>query len=49
VDEILGLTLVSLHNVHHFCQLMAQAREAIRRGEFRVFADRVVGRGTQVD
>ena len=42
--EVLGLTLLSLHNVHYFCRLMAGAREAIRRGEFRAYAERVLGR-----
>ena len=41
VGEILGLTLLSLHNVQYFCGLMAGAREAIRRGEFQAFAERL--------
>lgn len=31
-DEILGLRLLSLHNVHFLVQLMRDARDAIRRG-----------------
>jgi queuine tRNA-ribosyltransferase len=42
--EILGLTLLSLHNVRFFCSLMAGARAAIRRGEFRAFARQVLER-----
>lgn len=42
VGEILGLTLLSLHNVQYFCGVMAGAREAIRRGEFRAFVDRAI-------
>jgi queuine tRNA-ribosyltransferase len=32
-DEILGLRLLSLHNVHFLLTLVAQAREAIRNGD----------------
>jgi queuine tRNA-ribosyltransferase len=32
-DEILGLRLLSLHNVHFLLSLTRQAREAIRRGD----------------
>jgi len=42
VGEILGLTLVSLHNIRFFCRLMEQARRAIRRGEFAAFAGQVL-------
>ncbi len=35
--EILGLTLLSLHNVAFFCKLMAQARTALREGRFGAF------------
>lgn len=42
VGEILGLTLLSLHNVHYFCKLMAGAREAIRQGEFRTYQEQVL-------
>ena len=33
-DEILGLRLLSLHNVHFLVRLMRDAREAIRAGKF---------------
>ena len=33
-DEILGLRLLSLHNVHFLVALMRQARDAIRAGSF---------------
>jgi queuine tRNA-ribosyltransferase len=33
-DEILGLRLLSLHNVHFLVRLMRAAREAIRAGDF---------------
>jgi queuine tRNA-ribosyltransferase len=33
-DEILGLRLLSLHNVHFLLSLARQAREAIRAGDF---------------
>lgn len=33
-EEILGLRLVTLHNLHFYLNLMAQAREAIRVGRF---------------
>lgn len=35
--EILGLTLMSLHNVFYFQNLMQQARESIQKGEFKDF------------
>ncbi len=36
-EEILGLRLVSLHNLHFYLNLMAQARTAIEEGRFEVF------------
>lgn len=33
-EEILGLRLVSLHNLHFYLNLMKQIREAIRDGTF---------------
>jgi queuine tRNA-ribosyltransferase len=38
-DEILGLRLLSLHNVHFLVRLMRRAREAIRRGELAAWSD----------
>lgn len=35
--EILGLTLISLHNVFYFQNLMQQIRESIIKGEFKDF------------
>jgi queuine tRNA-ribosyltransferase len=37
VDEMLGPTLLSLHNVAFYCRLMAETRQAIRDGRFREF------------
>jgi queuine tRNA-ribosyltransferase len=36
-DEILGLRLATLHNLHHYLALMAGARAAIERGTFGAF------------
>lgn len=36
-DEILGLRLVSLHNVHFYLELMRKLREAIRQDRFLEF------------
>ncbi|MFN4258988.1 MAG: tRNA-guanine transglycosylase, partial [Gemmataceae bacterium] len=36
-DEMLGPTLLSLHNIAYYCQLMAAARAAIREGRFAAF------------
>jgi queuine tRNA-ribosyltransferase len=36
-DEILGLTLLSLHNVAFYQSLMSRSREAIREGRFETF------------
>jgi queuine tRNA-ribosyltransferase len=36
-DEMLGPTLISLHNVHFYLDLVAQARAAIRAGTFASF------------
>lgn len=35
--EILGLTLLSLHNISYFQSLMEQVRDSIMRGEFKNF------------
>ncbi len=35
--EMLGPTLLSLHNVAYYCRLMAEARRAIRDGRFAAF------------
>jgi queuine tRNA-ribosyltransferase len=36
-DEILGLRLVSLHNINFYLELMRKAREAISQDNFREF------------
>jgi queuine tRNA-ribosyltransferase len=36
-DELLGLRLNTIHNVHYYLDLMAQAREAIEAGRFDLF------------
>ena len=38
-DEILGLRLLSLHNVHFLVRLMSRAREAIRDGTFTAWSE----------
>ncbi|MDL5046180.1 tRNA guanosine(34) transglycosylase Tgt [Oscillatoria amoena NRMC-F 0135] len=42
VDEILGLRLVSLHNLHFYLQLMRDVRKAIAEGTFQEFRTRFV-------
>jgi len=44
VNEILGLRLISLHNVTFYCRLMARMRDAIRQGSFGAFADEFLAR-----
>jgi len=36
-NEILGLTLMSLHNIYYFQNLMQETRESIKKGEFKDF------------
>jgi queuine tRNA-ribosyltransferase len=43
-DEILGLRLLSLHNLRFVLDLTAQARAAIERGTFSTFRERVLAR-----
>jgi len=43
-DELLGLRLLSLHNVHFLVDLAARARAAIREGRFGTWADDFVAR-----
>ncbi len=38
--EILGLRLVSIHNLYFYLNLMRQARQAIEQDRFRVFVER---------
>ncbi len=42
-EEILGLRLVSLHNLHFYLNLLRQARAAILDGTFEEFRRRFVG------
>jgi queuine tRNA-ribosyltransferase len=46
-EEILGLRLLSLHNLHFYLDLMTRARAAIEAGAFSEFRKRFVG-GYQV-
>ena len=39
--EILGPRLATIHNLHFYQKLMRGAREAIERGEFERYADRI--------
>lgn len=41
-DEILGLRLISLHNVHFYSELMRKAREHIEAGDYRSWMERVL-------
>jgi queuine tRNA-ribosyltransferase len=42
-EEILGLRLITLHNLHFYLNLMRQARAAIENGSFPDFRARFVG------
>ncbi|MBL7068728.1 MAG: tRNA guanosine(34) transglycosylase Tgt [Candidatus Omnitrophica bacterium] len=39
-DEILGLKLVSLHNIHFYAKLMDNIRTAIKTGRFKTFKEK---------
>jgi queuine tRNA-ribosyltransferase len=43
-DEILGLRLVSLHNVHFYQELVRTAREHIRAGDYCAWMEHVLAR-----
>ena len=43
-EEILGLRLITLHNLHFYLELMRQARAAITRGDFEAFRNDFVSR-----
>ncbi len=43
-QELLGLRLVSLHNVHFFLRIMRDAREAIGQDRFREFKKEFLGK-----
>jgi len=42
-EEILGLRLITLHNLHFYFDLMRRAREAIGKGTFESFRKQFVG------
>jgi queuine tRNA-ribosyltransferase len=42
-EEILGLRLLSIHNLHFYLDLMKKARQAIAEGTFSEFRERFVG------
>jgi len=46
-DEILGLRLVSLHNVHFYLELMRNIREAIKLDRFVEFKEEFLARYNQ--
>jgi len=48
-EEILGLRLVSLHNVHFFLELMRNIREAIRQDKFDDFKKEFLSRYNNQD
>ena len=41
-EEILGLRLVTLHNLHFYLELMREARNAIENGDFKKFRSNFV-------
>jgi queuine tRNA-ribosyltransferase len=45
--EILGLRLLSFHNLHFYLRLVAGAREAIHTGNFLAFKDSFIQRYSQ--
>ena len=42
-EEILGLRLVSLHNLHFYLNLMTQVRAELEAGTFQAFREQFVG------
>ena len=47
-NEILGLHLATLHNVHFYLNLVSQARQAILQGRFKEWKEETVKKITQV-
>jgi queuine tRNA-ribosyltransferase len=43
-EEILGLRLITLHNLHFYLELMRRTRAAITRGDFEAFWNDFVSR-----
>ena len=37
VDEMLGIRLVTMHNLHRYAEFMREMREAIAEGRFEAF------------
>ncbi len=48
-EEILGLRLITLHNLHFYLGLMGQSREAIEQNAFAEFRARFVANYTQAN
>jgi queuine tRNA-ribosyltransferase len=50
-EEILGLRLITLHNLHFYLELMRRARAVIENGTFNEFRSNFVGnyKGREVD
>jgi queuine tRNA-ribosyltransferase len=48
-DEILGLRLVSLHNVHFYLELMRNIREAIQQDRFTEFKKEFLSKYNRAD
>lgn len=46
-NEILGARLATLHNLHHYHELMASMRTAIEGGRFAALASEVAARGAE--
>jgi queuine tRNA-ribosyltransferase len=47
--EILGLRLLSFHNLHFYLSLVAGARESIAAGNFSAYKDSFIQRYTRSD
>ncbi len=45
VNEVLGIRLLALHNVHRYLEFMKEMREAIRQGTFAQFREQVAAMG----
>ena len=43
-DEILGLRLNTIHNLHYYLDLMRRARQAIEAGSFPAWKDATLAR-----
>lgn len=45
-SEMLGMTLLTIHNLHFYTWLMARAREAVIAGQYRKFAEEWIPRAS---